>query len=290
VVMTPSRLPSGSDRVAYVLKKRPEQWVLMTPRVSPDGTKVGVMSLRQSDGTFGEWPWDMAMWTVDLVSGELEHVVDLGYRAGFDFFPDGSSVIYGDAVSCSSDLHRFDLATGADEVVYDVFEVAEFPDINPTDPTLVAYDHLECAVGSTAMVADLDALAPMAVPDSGPPEGEPPRGHTGGWDSTGSRLAYWTQEAVRVWELGSDRSELVLSLDGGQVHRPIFGPGDDYLILRLTPAGSDVHRLHRLDLETLELTPIGIETLYSYDWGSLPAEIDRDGDGIANGFDGSPDP
>jgi len=281
----------GSDpvRLSEGLSDTPDQHAVRDPRVSPDGTTVGVMSVRQPDGTFGVWPGDVQLWLVDLTTGEHRHVVHMGYQSGFDFDPSGDSVVYGDAVTCSVDLHRRDLSTGEDTLVYDIFEVAENPNVNPVNPNLVAYSFLECAVGSRAEVADLVGLSPIAVPGSGPVPGQPPRGHAGGWDSTGTRLAFFTKEAVRIWEMGSETSETVLEVpEGYGVERPIFGPGDDHLLLRYYGAG-EPSEVHRLDLDSGELTPLGIVAGTRFDWGPMPADIDRDGDGLANGIDPSPD-
>jgi hypothetical protein len=258
------------------------------PRTSPDGEHVAVLSVRDSAGMYGVTPH---LWVMEADGSRLTHVAQIGLSGRgdgwhpFDWEPDSRHVLFSVQVSCSEDLWRADIGDPAAAVrVYDIADIVTAVRVSPRDPNDILFVHSICAVGGTLTRLDLAMREETPVFPAG----------------VG---AFWMPDGLR-YLLRSDVGRIVIR-DFAGVETLVYDDPDpmaDIVTIAVSPDGTRVAvgysrpglpvELATIEIAAGELTATGfaLDPASPYiEWVDLRTGIDRDGDGLANGIDPTPD-
>lgn len=219
--------------------------------------------------------------------GANPRVVVPGYSS-FTYSWEGDSrhLLYSPHVTCSENILRMDALTGTEvEVLYDVGGIAADPLVNPANRNQIVFTQQQCGSMGTASLLTLpNTVTPLpGVPWSA-------GRWSGQWTPNGNRFVYSFGDDIYSNDLVSNTLLYSAASSPG-----VFGraaPADDgrIFVVRYDDAGAN-GVLGGIDpaSSTFSALPTPARVLLGGTWARLANDPDRDGDGIGNGIDPTPD-
>jgi hypothetical protein len=211
---------------------------------------------------------------------------------GASWAPDSRHVYFSRHQTCSEDILRIDgITPGVTDTIFNQSRIATDATTNPTDENDILFYDQSC--GSQGQLMRLDAGTGQKTSIPGVLQGLPRRHQ---WAPDGSMFAYSSPPGY-VYTHDFTSPSAVLSKPPGVTlsATPCFGNDNERLYVKLCFDNGDCD-IVSIDRATGNIAPIGLDIGGPTDgygntvsWVELDIDIDRDGDGLANGIDPTPD-
>jgi hypothetical protein len=276
--------------------------MVRSPSVSPDGRFVAFNWGRHP--LTGEMDNLARVYRMDADGSNptflvtAEQAGEPGMASGVSWMPDARHVVYAQHVPCVDSLAKLDaIALGTPETLFDPAAwsgedpapAVNAPSINPTNADDLLFSNASCGVGSytrrgnlqTKQLTEVPAATVTKLPqDPWAPDGE----------------SIVLAESTRLYVIPMDdvtKSETlyVEQAEGVTLRSATFGNDGRRIYFLRTQSGS-VLEVRVYDRVTRKTWPLALKDMSLYqnlDWALLPEDPDRDGDGLGNGIDPTPD-
>jgi hypothetical protein len=217
---------------------------------------------------------------------------------GVSWMPDSRHIVYGQHVPCVDSLAKLDaLNPGEPETIFDPAATSTEdplpavggPAINPVDPDDLLFTNAPCAAGSYTRRASLKTKQMVDVPAS-----TASRLPQDPWAPDGTEFVVADAKrmyVVRASDLSKSETLYVEQDAETTVFSATYGNDGRRIYFLRAKAGvvANVGVFDRVTSKSWTLDVANIHGDQTLDWTRLPLDPDRDGDGLGNGIDPTPD-
>lgn len=294
---------SRSVRLTDGLTQNTDQdGMVRSPIASPDGKHIAFQWGR--DPNTGAMDFIARVYRMDPDGANLTFLVmseQAGEKyalTGVSWLPDSRHIVYGQHVPCVDSLAKLDaINPGTPETIFDPaasstenpLPAVGSPAINPVDPDDLLFSNAPCGSGSYTRRANLKTQQVVEVPATA--ISKLPQDP---WAPDGTEFVIAFENRVSVISAGDlSKSETLYAEqeEGVTLNFATYG-NDGRRIYFVRVAGGAVLDVAVYERATGKSWPLGITDLNASqppDWTRLPIDPDRDGDGLGNGIDPTPD-
>jgi len=276
--------------------------MVRSPIASPDGQHIAFQWGR--DPTTGEMDNIARVYRMDPDGAALTFLVmseqagEKNALTGVSWMPDSRHVVYAQHVPCVDSLAKLDaLSPGAPETIFDPaatstedpLPAVNNPSTNPVDPDDLLFSNAPCGAGSHTRRANLKTKEIVDVPATAV-----------------SKLPQdpWAPDGTEFVVAFNDRTSVISASDLSK-SETLYVEQDEGVTAAFATFGNDGRRIYfarlksgsvfnvavydRITAKSWTLDLADMDPNQALDWMRLTVDPDRDGDGLGNGIDPTPD-